>query len=179
MTTGLAARKSRAATSVQGGETHVDVALPVGRRSGRPYAAPAWALEAKKQIAVDATPAQAWAAIGEFCAIGDWHPAVEKCELSEKDGKVLRTLSLKGGGTIVEELVGRDEADMSYTYKILESPLPVANYQSTIEVEDEGGTTIEWAGTFDAKGAPDAEAVGVIEGIYQGGLEALAAKPKG
>ena len=67
---------------------------------------PVWALEATKQIAVDATPAQAWAAIGEFCAIGDWHPAVEKCELSEKDGKVLRTLSLKGGGTIVDVLIG-------------------------------------------------------------------------
>ncbi len=29
---------------------------------------------------------------------------------------------------------------MSYTYKILESPLPVANYESTIDVEDAGGT---------------------------------------
>ncbi len=77
------------------------------------FAAPAMALEAKKQITVDATAAQTWAAIGEFCGIGDWHPAVEACVLAEKDGKSLRTLSLKGGGTIVEELVGRDEGAMS------------------------------------------------------------------
>jgi hypothetical protein len=32
--------------------------------------------------------------------------------IAEKDGKTLRTLSLKGGGTIVEELVGRDEAEL-------------------------------------------------------------------
>ena len=65
---------------------------------------------------------------------------------------------------------------MSYSYRIIESPLPVANYASTIAVEDEGGTTIVWTGKFDAKGAPDADAIGVIEGIYQGGLDSLAAK---
>ncbi len=43
-------------------------------------------------------------------------------------------------------------------------------------MEDTGGTAIVWAGTFDAKGAADAEAVGVIEGIYQAGLDSLAAK---
>ena len=123
-------------------------------------------------------PAQAWAAIGEFCGIGDWHPAVEKCVLSEKDGKPLRTLSLKGGGTIVEELVARDDAEMSYTYAILESPLPVANYESTIRMSRSGGTVIVWTGTFDAKGAPDAKAVAVIEGIYQAGLDSLASKVK-
>lgn len=141
-------------------------------------ATPALALEVDKQVTVDATPAQAWAAIGDFCAIGGWHPAIEACVLGEKDGKTMRTLSLKGGGEIVEELVERDEDDMSYTYKIIESPLPVANYESTIEVEDEGGTTIVWSGEFDAKGAPDVDAIGVIEGIYQSGLDSLAARAK-
>ena len=54
----------------------------------------------------------------------------------------------------------------------------MANYESTIEVEDEGGTTIVWSGEFDAKGAPDADAVGVIDGIYQSGLDSLAARAK-
>ena len=141
-------------------------------------ATPALALEAKKEIKVDASEDAAWAAIGEFCAISSWHPAVEKCELSEKDGKTIRTLSLKGGGTIVEELVEFDAADHSYTYVILESPLPVANYKSTIGVEYDDGTVIEWEGSFDAKGAPDADALKVIEGIYDAGLSALAAKAK-
>ncbi|MGD9509105.1 MAG: SRPBCC family protein [Geminicoccaceae bacterium] len=142
-------------------------------------ATPALALEAKKQVKVDASPDEAWAAIGEFCDISAWHPAVEKCELSETDGKTIRTLSLKGGGTIVEEEVSRDDAAHSYTYAILESPLPVESYQSTIHVVEDGGTVIAWEGTFDAKGAPDAEAVAVIEGIYQGGLDSLAKKAGG
>ena len=141
-------------------------------------ATPALALEANKQVKVNGTPDAAWAAIGEFCDISAWHPAVEKCVLSEKDGKSLRTLSLKGGGTIVEELVARDDAGRSYTYAILESPLPVADYESTIRVLDEGGTVIAWNGTFAAKGAPDADAVAVIAGIYDAGLASLAEKVK-
>jgi hypothetical protein len=47
-----------------------------------------------------------WEKVGDFCGIGKWHPAIEKCELSKK-GKE-RTLSLKGGGTIVEDLVAWD-----------------------------------------------------------------------
>ncbi|MFL5336291.1 MAG: SRPBCC family protein [Geminicoccaceae bacterium] len=142
------------------------------------FATPALALEAKKEIMVDTTPAKAWAAIGDFCAIGSWHPAIEKCVLGKKGGKTIRTLSLKGGGTIVEELVSRDDKKMSYTYTILESPLPVAHYKSTIHVSEMNGTMIDWHGSFDAKGAPDAKAIEVIEGIYQAGLDSLGAKSK-
>ena len=143
-------------------------------------AAPAIALEAAKQIEVKATPAVTWAAIGDFCGIGNWHPAVAKCALSEKDGAKIRTLSLNGGGTIIEKLTAVDEGKMSYSYEILESPLPVANYASTLHVEDAaGGALIVWTGSFDAKDAPDAKAIEVIEGIYHGGLTSLATKVKG
>jgi polyketide cyclase/dehydrase/lipid transport protein len=79
-----------------------------------------------------ATPEAAWKKIGDFCGIATWHPAVEKCVLSD-DGK-MRTLSLKGGGTIVETLVSRDDNAHSYTYEIVSSPLPVSDYVSTIKV---------------------------------------------
>jgi ribosome-associated toxin RatA of RatAB toxin-antitoxin module len=45
-----------------------------------------------------------WAVIGNFNALPDWHPAVEKSELKNKDGGTLRKLSLVGGGTIEEKL---------------------------------------------------------------------------
>lgn len=143
-------------------------------------AAPAMALEAAKQIEVKATPAATWAAIGDFCGIASWHPAVAKCVLSEQNGAKLRSLSLNGGGAIVEKLTAFDDGKMSYSYEIVESPLPVANYASTLHVEDSaGGALIVWTGSFDAKDAPDAKAIEVIEGIYEGGLSSLAAKVKG
>jgi hypothetical protein len=89
------------------------------------------------------------------------------------DGKT-RTLSLKGGGTIVEALVKMDTAGRSYTYSIVNSPLPVANYSSTISVSADGaGSVLTWSGKYDAKGAPDADAMKVVQGIYDSGLAAL------
>ena len=99
-------------------------------------ASPAMALEAHKSVMVDATPAQAWAAVGDFCGISTWHPAVEKCELGKKDGKTIRTLSLKGGGTLVEEETAHGKT--SYSYAILSGPLPVEKYRSTLKVEETG-----------------------------------------
>jgi hypothetical protein len=89
------------------------------------------------------------------------------------DGKT-RTLSLKGGGTIVESLVKMDPAGRSYTYSIVSGPLPVANYTSTISVAADGaGSAVTWSGKYDAKGVPDADSQKAIQGVYDSGLKAL------
>lgn len=140
---------------------------------------PALALEVSKTADVAAPPAKVWQTIGDFCGIGQWHPAVEKCALSDKGGKKIRTLSLKGGGTIVEEQESRDDKAMAYTYMILESPLPISDYTSTIAVMPAGsGSKVSWKGTFKAKGAPDAKAEEVIGGIYDAGLKGISDKAK-
>ncbi len=135
------------------------------------------ALDAHVGKATPATAAEAWAAIGDFCGIAAWHPAVAKCELSEKDGATYRTLTLKDGAKLLEKQVSFDAKAMSYSYTIEEGPLPVANYKSTLKVlPGDKGATIDWSGSFDAKGAPDADAVKTISGIYDGGVDALIAK---
>ena len=140
---------------------------------------PALALEVTKSAEIPASPETVWKTIAEFCSIGQWHPVVEKCEPSKMDGKNVRTLSLKGGGTIKEEQTAVDDADMKYSYKILESPLPVSDYKSTLQVKKSGsGSKVTWKGTFDAKGAPDAKAEEVIGGIYEAGFKGIADKVK-
>jgi uncharacterized protein YndB with AHSA1/START domain len=140
---------------------------------------PALALEVSKSVDVAAPPAKVWQTIGDFCGIGTWHPAIETCAPSTKDGKPVRTLSLKGGGTIVEEQLARDDRKMDYSYTILESPLPVSDYKSTITVTPNGsGSTVQWQGTFKAKGADDAKAKEVIAGIYDAGLNGIAGKAR-
>jgi len=133
----------------------------------------AHALEVHKSATVAGTPEAVWEKIGAFCGINDWHPAVEACDLSEEGGATYRTLTLPDGATIKEKLV--EETATSYTYEIVESPLPVANYSSTISVTADGdGTLVDWQGNFDAKDVPDADAEGVIAGIYQAGLDEIA-----
>lgn len=131
-------------------------------------------LSVLRSAATAASPNKVWSIIGDFSGIADWHPAVASVRMEERDGESVRVLSLNGGGTLVERLVAWDDDQRRYTYAILEGPLPVDRYQSTLSVSAEGeGSRIEWRGTFDAKGASNDEATGVIGGIYESGLAAL------
>jgi uncharacterized protein YndB with AHSA1/START domain len=128
-------------------------------------------VDMKTEISV--SPDKVWELIGGFNALPDWHPAVEKSELEEEG--TMRRLSLAGGGTIIEKLEKRDEKERVYTYSIINSPLPVANYTATIRVMDDGSgnSTVEWASEFNADGAPENDAIDVIQGIYQAGFDNL------
>lgn len=117
-----------------------------------------------------------WDVIGNFNALPDWHPAVAKSEIKKEGGSTLRKLSLMGGGTIEEKLEQINDKERLYTYSILSGPLPVSNYTATLRVrEGEGGKgcVVEWSSEFDAKGAPEGDAVAAISGIYEAGFENL------
>lgn len=139
-------------------------------------ALPAAALEVRRSVEVAAPPEKVWQMISDFCAIAEWHPVVGKCAQSEQGGVAVRTLTTKDGGVLVEKRVQYSDEGMSYTYEIVESPLPVSDYVSTLAVMDSGsaGSTITWSGEFAAKDAPDQQAVEAVSGIYQAGLAALA-----
>lgn len=134
----------------------------------------AQAIESKVTKTSTQTVDAVWTKIGDFCGIAQWHPALAKCDLSAS--KKTRTLTLKGGGTIVERLVSWSDKTHSYTYKIVSSPLPVEKYVSTIHVVKSGaGSKIIWSGHYSAKaGTADADAKKTIDGVYQGGVDALA-----
>ena len=137
-------------------------------------AVPAQALEVRQTVAVTAPPEQVWQVIGDFCAIADWHPVVGQCAQSEQNGVAMRTLTTVDSGVLVEKRVQYSDEGMSYTYEIVESPLPVTDYVSTLAVmAGADGSLITWSGEFAAKDAPDEQAIEVISGIYQTGLAAL------
>lgn len=133
-----------------------------------------------KTIAIKAPVAEVWGKIKDFDALNGWHPAVAKDEIIEGENNqvgAVRLLTLNDGGTIKEELQAWDDNGMTYSYKIIESVLPVSNYESTLKVEPltEGACRVNWSGSFSAgKGADDKKARDTISGIYDAGLENLA-----
>lgn len=138
-------------------------------------AAPAMALEVREQATIKAPIEQVWKQIGPFCAIGDWHPAVESCNLRKTGKRQERDIALKGGGAIQERLTDLSAAKHRMRYTLLSGPLPVKNYNSTIRLSavDAHTTRITWSSHFEAKGASDAEARKAIAGIYTSGFDGL------
>ncbi len=93
-------------------------------------------------------------------------------ETKEGDA-TFRTLTLKDGGVIKEKLL--EAATMSYKYEIIESPLPVKNYQAQFSVtpddDDLDEINVVWSATYDANGTDDKAARAVIDGIFKAGIE--------
>jgi uncharacterized protein YndB with AHSA1/START domain len=117
-----------------------------------------------------------WDAIGGFNSLAKWHPAVAKSEESREGTATIRRLTLHGGGSIVERLEDKDDRKRTYTYSILEGPLPVAGYKASLhvaETKDGKSCTVEWSSAFEPSGASEPEAVKVIRGIYEAGFENL------
>ncbi len=115
-----------------------------------------------------------WSQFGGWCQIKDWHPAVTNCEETTDGGAKIRILTLKDGGKIKEKLL--DEKPNFYRYEIVESPLPVKNYQAqfalTPDDDDEDEINFAWSAVFDpADGKTDKEARDVITGIFKAGLD--------
>ena len=92
----------------------------------------AYAIDVNKHIAAPGQMLVVWAIASEFCSIKDWHPAVADCQESKEGDATFRTITLKDGRKIKEKLDASD--DTSYSYEIVESPLPVKNYQAKLWV---------------------------------------------
>ena len=129
-------------------------------------------MEVKQSVRLPAPVAEVWKQIGGFNALPEWHPMVQSSELAE--GGKIRKLTVPGAGVIVERLEGKDDNARTYTYSITEGPLPVADYQATIRVREEGDdAVVEWESHFEPKGASADEAAKTIQGIFQAGFDNL------
>jgi carbon monoxide dehydrogenase subunit G len=139
-----------------------------------------------ESITIAASPDAVWARVKDFAALHEWHPAVAASTTTQGNqvGSV-RTLELKGGGSIVELLETYVEADKRYSYRMKDpGPVPVSNYSSTLQVKpgaSAGTTLVEWRGAF-YRGYPnndpppdknDEAAVAAVTGIYKAGLGQL------
>ncbi|WP_088343653.1 MULTISPECIES: SRPBCC family protein [Rhodomicrobium] len=144
------------------------------------FTAAANAAEVRRKVEIRGEKAAVWAKIGGWCAIADWLPPIAKCEESSAGGKKIRTLTTKDGGVIKETLIKSEP--LSYSYTIDESPLPVANYTATLAVlpddDDEDEVNVVWSAKFDPKGASEADAKKVIEGIFKDGLAEIRKQAK-
>jgi mxaD protein len=137
-------------------------------------------------IQIKAEPAKVWDMVKRFDGLKNWHPLFSGSDIvSGSDGKLgaIRLLTIKDGPSFTEELLAMNEPAMALTYSVIESPLPIDRYLSTMSVKSDGagGSIVTWVGQFSRKNPRsqppeaenDASVVGLITGAYQGGLQNL------
>lgn len=127
-----------------------------------------------ERIEINTTADKAWAAIGNFCGIKNWHPAVASCELENEITADVRILTMKDGAKFIEQAVFWSNQSRAYSYRNLASPLPVENYTATIRVLpiDRSKVNIIWMSAFKPIG-PAATAKSLLSEFYSAGLKTL------
>ena len=142
------------------------------------------AVEVKKKLEVPGSPDDVWKIASEFCSIKTWHPTFSGCTQYMENGVVWRVLTLRDGGAkIKEKLTGVD--DHSYSYSIVEGPLPIKNHTGKIWVEKgdkPDQSALRWEVSFDVDAAESEKITKIIDGILGNGLEnikSIAAKSEG
>lgn len=106
---------------------------------------------------IPASVSSVWGLIRDFGALGRWLPGVKSCVIENDDVGdrvgAIRHLEMGDVGVIREQLLALSDVDHALTFSIIESTLPIWNYQSTISllpVTASGHTFIQWRGQFDA-----------------------------
>jgi len=127
----------------------------------------------KIEAELAASPAAVWEIVRDFGDVVRWSPGITSCELDGAGVGAVRTIKL-GDIVIRERLEAFDDVGRSFSYSIVEAPLPLQNYLATFAVAAAAdGSKITWSSTFAHEGIPAADAQAMVEGIYRSGIKGI------
>lgn len=136
-----------------------------------------------KSTVVDAPVEAVWEVLRDFNGHDRWHPivadsVVERGLTSDKVGCV-RSFHLRDGSHLRELLLTLSDADMAFSYCLLDTPVPLLNYVAHVRlapVTDGDRTFWHWESRFDAPPGREKELHAMVsEGVYQSGFDAIRA----
>lgn len=125
---------------------------------------------------IKAPVARVWQVVSSFDTLEGYLAPVASTRLSGSGEGAIRHCKMQDGADLTEQLDMLDEANTTMRYHGFEPmPLPLTNYVSTMKLSDDGkgGTDIDWSVTFEPKGASEAEVIGALQGLYEGGIAEL------
>lgn len=134
-----------------------------------------------KSTVLDAPVEAVWEVLRDFNGHDQWHPAVadshiERGQTSDRVGCV-RRFHLQDGSELRELLLTMSDADMAFSYCLLETPVPLLNYVAHVRltpVTDGDRTFWHWESRFDTPAGREEELRQMVaENIYQGGFDAI------
>ena len=130
---------------------------------------------------IDSPIESVWDLLRDFNGHDKWHPAIaqsaiEREQPSDKVGCV-RKFRLLDGSELREQLLSISDAETSYSYCLLDTPIPLFNYVSHVQlfpVTDGDRTFWQWRSEFDTRSG-EREAMESLVGndIYQSGFDAI------
>ncbi len=142
-------------------------------------------LSVVETVDINAAPAAVWSQISDFNGMAAWHPAIADSQLvsgKNNEAGAARELQIKDGPSLTDELVSIDDTQRVFIYRLVDSPLPLTDYLSSVTVKSRGeGSEVIWTATFRRKNVSastpkeenDQAAIALLSGVYRAGLDNL------
>ena len=117
---------------------------------------------------IDADVTKVWDLVSDFGGVNRISPDIQSCEVEGEGIGAVRTINTNGI-IIQERLEGLDPVARTFSYSMLEGPIPFKKYLANVKLEESGGgrTKINWAGSFEPAGMPEEQLCQLVEGIYR------------
>ena len=135
-----------------------------------------------RQTAIIQAPVEAvWDVLRDFNGHERWHPAIASSHIEGGDPAsrigAVRNFRLRDGSMLREQLLSLSDRDRSFSYCLLEAPIPLMNYVAEVRlkpVTDGNATFWEWKSRFDPPHHRRDELVRLVtQDIYQAGFSAI------
>jgi Polyketide cyclase / dehydrase and lipid transport len=132
---------------------------------------------------IDAPADKLWAIIRRFDAAADWLPFVKSSPIADGGDPTrvgcVRVVTQTDGAVFREVLVALSDAERSYAYTFVGSPVPVRDHLTTLRVlpvTDGDRSYAEWSSRFESDPEHEAQLVDLMNRNFLAGLRSLAQK---
>jgi len=135
---------------------------------------------------IDAPVERLWAVLRDFNGHESWHPIVAKSTIergypSDKIGCV-RRFTMQDGAELREQLLALSDLEMTFSYCLLETPIPLFNYVAHVRllpVTDGNRSFWHWEGRFTTPAGREAELAELVGNeVYSNGIAAVRQLPE-
>jgi hypothetical protein len=142
-------------------------------------------LKVVRSTILDVPADRIWAVIRDFNGHDQWHPAIrrsmiERAQPADKVGCVRRFV-LASGEELREQLLTLSDLEQTYSYCLLDTPLPLFNYVAHVRlmpVTDGDRAFWSWEGRFTTRPGKEAEMTRLVgEQVFESGFEAIRRHP--
>jgi Polyketide cyclase / dehydrase and lipid transport len=136
---------------------------------------------------IDAPVDRLWAVLRDFNGHDRYHPIVGQSMIerglpSDKVGCVRRFMLKDGGGELREQLLALSDIEMTMSYCLLETPIPLFNYVAHVRllpVTDGNRSFWQWEGRFTTPAGREQELAAMVgTDVYANGMEAVRLLPE-
>ena len=122
-----------------------------------------------------------WEIVRDFNGHDRWHPAVESSAIERRRNAdevgCVRRFRLKDGAELREQLLALSDLELTYSYCLLDTPVPLFNYVAHVRlapVTDGDMTFWEWESRFDTPGGMQETLTAMVrDDIYKAGFDAI------